>query len=374
MIYDLIVIGLGVYGSTLTEEAGKRGLTVFAVDKYAPPHSNGSSHGSSRIFRFTTVEGEDYAKIVQESDVIWKDYNTRLDGRLILPAGLAIISQQNINKQRYHGVDNLTKRASDIAVKHKIDHRMMTGRQFREEFSGLQTSDRDTIFYEPGAYVLRPELAVKAFFDAAAKRPNVEIVTGVEATSVTSTKDKKYVKVIVGEQVVTARQAVLCTGPWRQSKLLGKNVVDAKISPQVTLRVPNPSKSSKNSFDIPGFVYLQPGVPLLYGLPPLDGLDEFKLGIEQDEFTIDSPDNFPDKDQFIEKCTARIKEAAHRIMPELNLDNAEADLCYYTVTSTSKHVIANLPEMPNVTVVSACSGHGFKYAPAIARRLVDTII
>jgi glycine/D-amino acid oxidase-like deaminating enzyme len=47
--------------------------------------------------------------------------------------------------------------------------------------------------------------------------------------------------------------------------------------------------------------------------------------------------------------------------------------CLYTCTEGARFVIDRHPEHDTVTIVSACSGHGFKHSPAIgeaiARRL-----
>jgi sarcosine oxidase len=41
-----------------------------------------------------------------------------------------------------------------------------------------------------------------------------------------------------------------------------------------------------------------------------------------------------------------------------------AEVCLYTVTPDFGFLVDSLPSAPHVVVASACSGHGFKHAPA----------
>ena len=43
----------------------------------------------------------------------------------------------------------------------------------------------------------------------------------------------------------------------------------------------------------------------------------------------------------------------------------ESIVCLYTNTPDCDFILDTLPEVPNVILVSACSGHGFKFASAI---------
>jgi sarcosine oxidase len=45
------VVGLGAIGAAVTAQLARRGLGVIALDRYAPPHDRGSTHGESRITR-----------------------------------------------------------------------------------------------------------------------------------------------------------------------------------------------------------------------------------------------------------------------------------------------------------------------------------
>lgn len=46
---DVIVLGLGAMGAATLYQLAKRGVRVAGIDRYAPPHELGSSHGATRI-------------------------------------------------------------------------------------------------------------------------------------------------------------------------------------------------------------------------------------------------------------------------------------------------------------------------------------
>src|SRR5687768_18452190 len=65
--YDVIVVGLGVMGSaTLRALAGPR-KRILGIDRFAPPHSNGSSHGRTRIIRAAYFEHPGYVPLVRRA-------------------------------------------------------------------------------------------------------------------------------------------------------------------------------------------------------------------------------------------------------------------------------------------------------------------
>ena len=49
--YDVIVAGLGAMGSASAYSLARSGKRVLGIDRFAPPHALGSSHGRARIVR-----------------------------------------------------------------------------------------------------------------------------------------------------------------------------------------------------------------------------------------------------------------------------------------------------------------------------------
>ena len=71
--YDAIVLGLGAMGAAATYQLARRGARVLGIDRYAPPHEFGSTHGDTRITRIACGEGPEYSAFAGRSHEIWRE-------------------------------------------------------------------------------------------------------------------------------------------------------------------------------------------------------------------------------------------------------------------------------------------------------------
>jgi glycine/D-amino acid oxidase-like deaminating enzyme len=53
---------------------------------------------------------------------------------------------------------------------------------------------------------------------------------------------------------------------------------------------------------------------------------------------------------------------------------SDTAVCFYTNTPDEHFVLDRHPRQPNAYIVSACSGHGFKFAPAIGEMVADEVM
>jgi len=75
--FDVIVLGLGAAGSAAAYQLAKRGVRVLGLDRHAPPHDHGSSHGDTRITRCAIGEGAHYTPLALRSHAIWREIERR---------------------------------------------------------------------------------------------------------------------------------------------------------------------------------------------------------------------------------------------------------------------------------------------------------
>ena len=68
---------------------------------------------------------------------------------------------------------------------------------------------------------------------------------------------------------------------------------------------------------------------------------------------------------------AMIRPALEAFIPAANGPRVATRTCLYTMTPDEDFVIGALPGMPHIIVASPCSGHGFKFSPAIGEILAD---
>jgi glycine/D-amino acid oxidase-like deaminating enzyme len=61
-------------------------------------------------------------------------------------------------------------------------------------------------------------------------------------------------------------------------------------------------------------------------------------------------------------------------IPGISARCLRTETCLYTVTPDAGFVIDRHPEIENVILVSACSGHGFKHSAAIGEAVAQLLV
>ncbi len=72
-IYDVAVVGAGVFGAWTALQLARRGKRVLLVDAYGPGHSRSSSGDESRIIRMGYGADEIYTRWSQRSLAQWRE-------------------------------------------------------------------------------------------------------------------------------------------------------------------------------------------------------------------------------------------------------------------------------------------------------------
>ena len=85
---DVVVVGLGAMGSAVLYQLARSGASVIGLDRFAPPHTNGSSHGESRITRQAVGEGGAYIPFVLASHRIWRELEAETGEDLLNACGV----------------------------------------------------------------------------------------------------------------------------------------------------------------------------------------------------------------------------------------------------------------------------------------------
>jgi glycine/D-amino acid oxidase-like deaminating enzyme len=301
---------------------------------------------------------------------LWAEVNSTTSAEVLVPTGFAIVGADDAAQQSHHGVDNIIQRSVDLAQRYGINYEYLTGADLMARYPALQVAADDGVFVEPEAFVIRPELAIQALLDQARSR-GADIQESAFVASVAAIAGRATPSIMIDGRSVPGRHIALCTGPWRQRQLLGMNTIDSIVLPQVSLRIKETSRQMMSQPRYPAFVHLAPDGILTYGVPAGGGVDEAKVSIEQSKVAIELPDISLLPRKFVTDQARRILASTQKILPGISFDGAMYDVCYYTTTWNSQLVVERAQQSPAITVVSACSGHGFKYAPAIAELIVE---
>ena len=93
---DVIVVGLGAMGSAALYQLAKLGARAIGIDRFDPPHDQGSSHGDTRITREAIGEGRDFVPLVLRSNQIWEELEAATGRSLLTRNGALVLASQSI--------------------------------------------------------------------------------------------------------------------------------------------------------------------------------------------------------------------------------------------------------------------------------------
>jgi sarcosine oxidase len=347
--YDVAVVGLGAMGSQAALELASRGLRVLGLDRHRPPHTLGSTHGKSRIIREAYFEEPLYVPIVQRAYELWRRLEERSGARILTMTGGLMLGAPD--SQVFAGA-----RAS--AVEHGLPFEELSARDVRERFPVFVVPEGHAAIFEPRAGFLEPERAVEATLalateagaDLSFDEPLLELDGGVLRTE---------------RATYAADRVILSVGPWLPElvpELAG--LFSVARQPLLWLAPTEPELFTPERFPI--FVWeWKPGWAF-YGFPDVG--DGFKVAVHHhgERTTAESADR-----ELRPEDESAIRELVRRYLPAGEGDLREAAVCLYTNTPDEHFVIDRLPSDERVIVASPCSGHGFKFAPALGEVLAD---
>lgn len=367
---DTIVCGLGAMGSAAVYQLAKRGNKVLGLDRFSPPHANGSSHGESRIIRQAIGEGEEYVPLVLRSYELWREIEEATGRELLTITGGLTLESQN-SEAVMHGRPDFLDRAIRCAEKFDIRHEVLETADLRRRYPQFAVTDERAYFeYETG--YLRPELCIEAQLHLARKY-GAAIQTDQTIVSVGSGGDSG-VMVKTSRSTYSAERVIITAGPWIARFLPQAYAHLFKVYRQVMYWF-DIREDCRSTFAPPGFpifiwIFAQGGEFGFYGFPTLDG-KTIKVATEQ--FTaITDPDHVR-RAVTREEKQSMYREYVHGRLPGLSDRCRSAASCLYTTTPDANFVIDVHPDNDRIIVASPCSGHGFKHSAAIGEALAEKV-
>jgi len=369
--FDTIVVGLGAMGSAAVYQLAKRGNKVLGLDRFSPPHPNGSSHGESRIIRQAIGEGEEYVPFALRSYELWREIE-KVTGRNLLTITGGVTLQSQTNEAIMHGQRDFLGEAIRCAKKFDIRHEILEPGEIRRRYPQFAVTD-ERAYYEYETGFLRPEFCIEAQLDLAHKHSAAaqtdEIVVSVESDG------NSAVTVKTNHGSYCAEKVIVTAGAWIARFLPPAYARLFKVYRQVmywfVIR-----KDSRSSFGPPHFpifiwIFGQGNEFGFYGFPTLDG-KTIKVATEQFAASVD-PDHVR-HEVSIEEQRSMYNAYLRARLPGITNRCVTAATCLYTTTPDSNFVIDVHPDDKRIIIASPCSGHGFKHSAAIGEALAEQVI
>lgn len=366
--FDVIVIGLGAMGSAAIYQLAKRGAKVLGIDRYAPPHTLGSTHGETRITRVACGEGLEYTPLAVRSNTLWREIERETGTSLLTQNGFASIA----GKKRAAKAGNAEFLEVTIAAAKAagIDYEILDGKDFRKRCPAFNVKDEDAVYFDRVGGFLRPELCVETQLKLA-KQSGAELHLNEQALSF----DEKpgSVRVRTASAEYTAGSLVVAAGPWLSELIVPQLMPGLKVTRQVVCWFRVKESARFTDFQparFPAFVWQVPAEQISYGFPALGGPEHgVKISTEQYDVAVD-PDAMERTVSPAEQ-NALYEEYIVPYFPGLDSTCVRSAVCLYTSVPDSRFVIDRHPAHPRVIVASPCSGHGFKHSAAIGEAVAQ---
>lgn len=363
---DVVVVGLGAVGSAVACALARRGVRVVGFDRFHPPHDQGSSHGLTRITRLAVGEGADYVPLVQRSHALWRQLESESGLTLMRQTGVIVIASPAADAGIFHGQPGFFERTCTLARRFGIAHEILSPADVRARFPAFALGEAESAYHEPEGGVLFPESCIRAQWQVA-RAHGAELRPGETLTGLSSTASG--VTLHTDRATLQAAKVLLCTGAWLPQQAGGPVQARLRVLRQVLhwFEAERPEWFAADR--CPAHIWLH-GPRMedsFYGFPMIDGQPGVKLATEQLQDTVD-PDAVP----------RDVDEALARTMFDRHLDGRLRGLrprsvahatCLYTMAGDGRFVVDRHPRHEHVSVVSACSGHGFKHSAGLGEAL-----
>jgi sarcosine oxidase len=351
--YDAAVIGLGATGSAALLNLARAGVRAVGIERFAPGHDRGSSHGETRIIRLGYFEHPSYVPLLRRTYELWRELEAAAGRPLMHITGIAEIGPPEGE------VVAGTLRASR---EHGLRHEVLDAAAVMRRFPAFQIPEHYVGVFQPDGGFLDVEPSVQAMV-ALAQAAGAKVRTNEIVRSVTPSG--AGVRIETDRGTIEAGTVIVAAGAW-VTKLLPELAAKLRITRQVQAWFQPDEAAPFAPGRVPVFlIESQHGVH--YGFPPHGGSGVKIAKHHHADETVD-PENV---DREISKTDEALIRAVFEHIPAADGRMITAKTCLYTVTPDHDFVVDRLPNAPNIIVASACSGHGFKFAPVLGEALCD---
>lgn len=354
---DVAVIGLGAMGSLSAWALAGRGARVIAFERFRPGHDRGSSHGDTRIFRTAYFESPEYVPLLQRAMQLWRRLEKAGGTELLtLTGGLAIGPPDG----------ELVQGMLASARQNDLSHRLLDAAEMERLYPQHRLAADEIAVREERAGFLRPERAVAAAA-ACAESLGAHLMVETQVTGIEASGGGVVVETSRGR--FAAERALVAAGAWTP-KLLPRVGLPLEVERQVMawLEAEDPALFGPSRF--PVFIHETPAGRFRYGFPTTDGRS-IKIGVHHEGAEAD-PDTI---DREVKEADLEpIRDFARQHLRGVTGAVVDARVCMYTNAPEERFIAMSPAELPGVTVLSACSGHGFKFASVMGELMAGLIL
>lgn len=344
---DVVVVGAGIMGIASAWRLARADKRVVLLEQFDLDHIRGSSHGTSRIFRFAYPDAS-YVTLAQRAKTLWHEAELELGRTLLYRTG---------------GLDlGLPDDLAPIAahLRHaKIPSERLSAARVAERFNGFRLMSGWEALYQPDAGVLDADACRLGLTDLA--RQEGTMVLPNTAVIALSNRDGQVI-VDTAQERWRASHVVIAAGAWANRLLdpIGLHI------PLVITREQVGYFTSRWPIDFPIMRWADRNRAYrIYGLR--NGTrDEIKIAEHQAGPEVD-PDETSEP---VMERLRPVQEFVRQHLPALNDQPIRSETCLYASTPDDHFV---LDRVGPVIIAGGFGGHGFKFGPAIGEAVLEMI-
>jgi sarcosine oxidase len=313
------VIGAGVMGLATGWALKRRGLEPVIYEQFEVGNDRGSSHGRSRIFRLAYAE-DHYVRLAQEALGLWRELEAETGAEVLELPGLVEI------------VQTMEESTAETLERCGVAWERLE-RDEAERRYPIRVPEGSFVVVQPEAGIARADNALAAFARGLDVREHTRAHPDEVDADVVVVTAGSWVNELLDEPLpVTTTRETLC-----YFRLDGDRPVPSVVSFQ-------PEKHTHDMYSLHD---------------PRYGL---KVGAHHAGQKADP--NVPGEPEphLIERIAGWAAETYRLDDPS----PVGAETCMYTTTADESFI---LERRGRIVIGSPCSGHGFKFAPAIGERL-----
>jgi sarcosine oxidase len=353
--FDAVVIGCGAMGASASYNLAIRGLKVMTLERFGLNHEFGSSHGETRITRLAYYEDPRYVPLLRRALEAWKELGTKSGKRLMVMTGGLMIGPQE---------GAFVSGVLRSARAHSLPHRILSWREAMDAYPVFNLEEGYAAVHDENAGVLFPEECISAC---------VNLASGAGCTFGFGEQVKRWFGARNGIEVettkgsYTADRLVVAAGAWTE-RLLG-DLVPLKVERQTPFWFSSGGSSMFSPERMPVFIMEEKSGQYFYGIPDVGR--GVKVARNHAGATVDADDVPRD---VTEGDVSPVREFVSRRLPNLSTRPVGSTTCLYSNTPDWNFVIDTHPRDDRVVILSACSGHGFKFASVVGEIAADLAI
>jgi len=355
---QIAIIGAGGVGSAAARFLAQEGHQVLLLEQFTLDHDRGSSFGESRIIR-RTYPDRLYTQLMDAAYPLWEELQNDAQEELFVRTGGIYFGRAG---------HPIVSAVEDALQSIGTAYEKLSAAACNSRFPGFRLLPGEEAVYQADSGFLRASACVRANVRLA-RHFGAELRESVQVRAISRQGAGWLVE--MNNESIAVERVLVTAGAWTGSLL-------------APLQLPlQPTRQQYGYLRIAAHAeFFQPdrfpvwidagnnGRSSFYGFPADGHIDGVKFAWNDRDDPVDPDDVNCNVDN---DYTEALQRYAAVRMPDLSSDVVYAKTCLYTDTPDRDFVIDAVPDKPGVFMISACSGHGFKFTVLMGRIGADLV-